>query len=191
MHVLSVFARCPFLGPITALVLGFVEFSATVGSGDTYHLLDMPESHVLYFTCCKETVVIRKEGDDEGSCMKVLVHPRMLCVKDEKVSSLRGKRDSRRETKERMDNLKESLSFAANIWYCSLLLSSVLFCSLLFSSAQSLKIMKANSNPRTDANAREASLSPPPLKKRKVESSTTSRWLNPALSVPTDESNNL
>ena len=112
MHVLSVFARCPFLGPITASVLGFVELSARVGSGDTYHLLDMPESRVLYFTCCKETVMIRKEGDDEGSCIKVLVHPpvaqrlqfrRMLCVKDGKVSSLRGKRDSRRETKEWME----------------------------------------------------------------------------------------
>ena len=69
--------------------------------------------------------------------------------------------------------------------------TSLLFFSVLFCTAQSLNIMKANPNAKRNANAREASLSPPPLKKRKVESTTTSRWLNPALSVPTDGSNDL
>ena len=43
------FARCRFLGRITASVLGSVQLSAMVENGNTYHLLDMPENQVLCF----------------------------------------------------------------------------------------------------------------------------------------------
>ena len=60
MHVLSVFARCSFLGPITAWVLGSVQLSAMVGNCDTYHLLDMPESQVLFIFYCCTIIIVRK-----------------------------------------------------------------------------------------------------------------------------------
>ena len=46
--------------------------------------------------------------------------------------------------------------------------------------------MTANHAAKGEANPREASLSPPPLKKRKVESTTTSRLVDPVLSELTD-----
>ena len=46
--------------------------------------------------------------------------------------------------------------------------------------------MKADRAPKTKADVKEASLSPPPLKRRKVESTTTSRWVNYIVSELTD-----
>ena len=47
--------------------------------------------------------------------------------------------------------------------------------------------MKADRAPKKKANVKEASLSPPPLKRRKVESTTTSRWVDYILSELADD----
>lgn len=46
--------------------------------------------------------------------------------------------------------------------------------------------MTADHPAKAEINARDVSLSPPPLKKRKIESTTTSRLVDPLLCEPTD-----
>lgn len=84
------------------------------------------------------------------------------------MSSFWGKRDSRRDRCESIINtllIKERIEVSK----CRVSLATLECCSR---STEVFKIMKPNHAAKTD---REASLSPPPLKKRRVESTTTSR----------------
>ena len=75
--------------------------------------------------------------------------------------------DSQHRFFERKKNGKSpaATSFTGNLYSCKF-------------SAQASKRMIANSSAKGEAHAREASLSPPPLKKRKLESTTTSKWID-------------
>lgn len=91
-----------------------------------------------------------------------------------------GKRDSRRDTTFKVATVdrKEGwkISRSLELYWQDLSYSC---------SAHVLEIMTPKHGAKTGTNAREASLSPPPLKKRKVES-TTSRWVHSIPSEPTD-----